>query len=420
MYKQSSFPLSLSGRRRSEALRLSDRYGYWCAWCLNYIKAAAELELHHMIARAHAEEILGRRQFLDSWLVPVHKGWCHRSLQRFSDSATLRLAEDASRSLRSLIARSREAFYGGELSRGLFLRELVHARFASIQNLDPQLERTNLIHTFNCGAGSVLVTRLVTSPSRIASEWRKRLQNDPLGDSGCKFSTAAPFWQFFAADIYANAGAYQTAKRIIREAEDILPRVFKSRYSAAGALARRKGLLLADLKSANEAAATAQAENDWYNYRTALLGRGWALFVNGDPNGALDNFYSVIENPQPLRLSFWHQFCAEFALGCVCLSIEGARGLELATSALIRSQYLSALLGLQGNPVPDPRFPDAPAPSFITPTDMLHWICERFSNELTSERLKELRNCCLKPMRDDLLSRIAHGYSPPESIYSGR
>jgi hypothetical protein len=409
MSQEFCHPLVLRRKGKSEALRLSDVHGCWCAWCLQYFRMANELELHHMIARAHARELFGERSFIDSWSVPVHRGLCHRSIQRFSDSATLRLAEDASKPYADLMARSRAAFYAGELSRGLFLREVAHGRITSTDRFDPLDERENLIHLFNCAAGSVLVTKLLNSRSTVAREWRQRLQNDPLVNRVRGLVRLSPFWQFYAADVYANAGAYQTAKLIIAEAESALPRVFKSRHSASGALARRKSLLLADYKSSNDAAVTAHADNDWYNLRTALLGRGWALFVKGDPNGALDDFYSVGTNPQALQISLWHRFCAEFGIGCIYLSIEGREGLDFALSALLRSQYLSALFGLQGNPVPDPRLPDAPAPSFVTPTEMLHWIGKKFGTETSPERLSELRSWCLLPIRDGLLSEIAHG-----------
>jgi len=362
-----------------------------------------------MIARAHARELYRDQGFVDSWSVPVHRGLCHRSIQRFSDAATLRLAEDARESLGNLKARSRDAFYEGDLSRGLFLRELIHIRITSNDNFDALDERDNLIHLFNCAAGSVLVAKLLTSKLSVARKWRQRLEHDPLSDTSQRCLTRVPFWQFYTADVYANAGAYQTAKLILKEADSSLPRVFRSRYSASGALARRKGLLLADYKSANEAAFTAHAENDWYNLRTALLGRGWAFFVEGELSKALDDFYSVLTNPQALHISLWHRFCAEFGIGCTYLNIEGREGVYFAVAALLRSQYLSALFGLQGNPVPDPRLPDAPRPCFLTPTSMLHWICEIFKSELPPEKLIELRKWCLLQIRDGLLSELAHG-----------
>lgn len=83
---------------------LSDQYGPWCAWCLDYIQPAnledqlvpGQLEDHHALAtKREIRDVFG----LEPWRFPVHNaayGGCHRKrLQVYADFAAHKLLETA-------------------------------------------------------------------------------------------------------------------------------------------------------------------------------------------------------------------------------------------------------------------------------------------------------------------------------------
>ncbi len=144
---------------------LSDQYGPWCAWCLDYISQPADLadqpvlgrlEDHHVLAtKKEVKKTLG----LEPWCIPVHSaayGGCHRKgLQVYADFAARKLLEMAemagSRDEDQWMRQSKEAFDAGYLPLPLSLRRL--AMFDAIQRGQDDEAHQHLLFALNAGAG---------------------------------------------------------------------------------------------------------------------------------------------------------------------------------------------------------------------------------------------------------------------------
>ena len=237
---ESLAPAVLVQLGKEAALSLSDHHSCWCAWCLEYIRSRRQLQLHHMIGKAGLRDLFGQRRFLDSWLVPVHAEGCHGAIQRFTDSATTAIIGAKNMQASELIGSAREAFFAGDMNRALYLREIALRRYPRQDQADRL--KTNVIHQFNCSAGSMLVTKLLLAASTVARQWRERLSDrwmrQYLGDP----TTNLP-WQFYAEDVFANGGLFEKAASVLHEADVSHPRWRKQSHSTWGALVRRRALL---------------------------------------------------------------------------------------------------------------------------------------------------------------------------------
>src|SRR5262249_52389326 len=65
---------------------LTDHYGEWCAWCLNYFAPNEPTEFHHVLKRALVKRRFGSHVDF-AWVVPVHTN-CHYALQARTDHVT--------------------------------------------------------------------------------------------------------------------------------------------------------------------------------------------------------------------------------------------------------------------------------------------------------------------------------------------
>lgn len=394
--------------RRKDALRLADQHGCWCAWCFEYISRRDELELHHMFGRAGVRQIFGDEPFLESWTLPVHRGRCHHLLQHATDTSTAQLIQAQSLPLRELERACQESFFAGDLSRALYLREVFHRRLTTDH---ADVPRTHIVREFNAAAGSTLLSRLMSANSPIGKSWRHRRKTE-MELTEKDWIRNVPSFEFYAGDLYANAGYFVKAAEVLHQLEADHPRWQGRRHSAWGAILRRTAILQADLNAAREASYIAAADCDYYNLRTALLAQGWSHIARGQYIKAVDDFIGVVDAISWRPLSLWHRYCRELGLGCAFYLLEGGAGLRVSLGCLLRAQYIGAIFGLRGNPVPDPRSTTHSELVIIEPTEAVYWMALAHRQQTTVAWMRTLRLEQIQAMQEDLLRTFSRPLPP--------
>ena len=337
---------------------LSDPYGIWCAWCLDYIERPEDLEMHHLLAPRHEiEECFG----VEPWVVPVHRHpeVCHRKgLQSYADTAGRALLD--ARDPTQLELRCSFLFYDGNLPACLLLR-----KWAWDSSEDPSVGRQHALFTLvaaaGCNRGLEFVQHAMSTPERI------HLRLDPD-------------IRLYLAAAQANAGNIEPTAGLCAELDATRPGVRAASSAAFSKLSRMRATIHPNVKIASEAVAIARDSADpSYQSRTALLTLAAAYEAKRGHARAVDVAEELNRDSHVNRPSWWHEIQTQllFARGYFRAQATHERSEQQreAMRSLIRAQYASAMLDFVGLPIPDFRSGgDRGTVVKLTPTDHVHWF----------------------------------------------
>src|SRR3984957_5975378 len=236
---------------------LSDQYGPWCAWCLDYISqpadlddqpALGQLEDHHVLAtKKEIKAVLG----LEPWYIPVHNskyGKCHRKgLQVYADFAARKLLEKAemigTRAEDQCLRQCKEAFDIGNLPVPLSLRRL--ALFDAIHRGQNTEALQHLLFGLNAAAGCGWG---ITFVEEIESDVRL---HDLISN---------PDVRVYMGSVRANAGEITAARDMYQQIE--IPRVHRAATGDYAKHARMSSIVSPTLKAAKESLALGNDPRD--------------------------------------------------------------------------------------------------------------------------------------------------------------
>lgn len=287
-------------------------------------------------------------------VVPVHRHSCHR--QRIQLSADI-----ASRSLRDLLSPSRghgdlakhaqDAFLVGNQNLALVLRRRI--RFAMREpETKPCKEELSALAVSNA---AILFDGNYFAELQAASGTASKPSPDLL---------------LGACNVVLNTDVELKRAVSLFDAAMAL-----GSWSKADAT-RRRAKFGYEVSIAAEAQKAARDANDEYATRTATNVLGWAGLVHkGRRSLARDRFESVFYASGQLRLSWWHRMMAHFGLGVITYLQD--RDLSTAAKHLQIAEYISALLGLRPNRIPDVRNSFSTTTVDLWPRDYLNYFVSR-------------------------------------------
>jgi len=368
---------------------LSDIYGPWCAWCLDYISPPADLdhhpvlgqlEDHHVLAtRKEIEDVLG----LEPWHIPVHNskyGKCHRKgLQVYADFAARKLLEKAAMigttAEDERLRQSKEAFDFGYLPVPLSLRRL--ALFNAIHRGQNAEAHQHLLFGLNAAAGC---------------GWGLAFVEEIESDVRLHDLISSPDVRVYMGSVRANAGEIIAARDTYQQIE--IPRVHGAATGDYAKHARMSSIVSPNLRAAKESLAIANDSRDRaYHSRTSLLAVASAHEQVLDYSAARDDANELSSNLMEGNISWWHYIEQQLLVGRILILSEGlqptAESIRQGFHALIRAQYDSAFFDFRGVPTVDFRLAGQKDVTLLTATEAIHYFARRF--QITKGQITELR-----------------------------
>lgn len=384
----------LSNKDLGFGLRLADHHCCWCAWCFDYITRRSDLERHHIWPKGALIALLGKNNFPTDCLVPVHKQGCHREgFQKCSDIAGTVFSELGSLDSSETDETCHAAFFEGNLTRAVFVREWASRHYDEL--LTPDERHHNLIHQLNALAGSALANPL-TGRGRGLSKisWLEdRIRGEDISSELLTY----------AGSVLVNSGHIDEGWKFYQQVSSAVPRWRRNSNELNGVIKRRLAAATCELKHSIEAVKL--AEHQQYTLRTALLSLAWSRVRCGEYTKALDTFEDIT-SLVPGPISWLHRAGQDFGRGCATYLQGGSERLERSLGMLFRAQYIYALLGLQGTPIPDPRIEARSAPELVTPTDVVIWLGEKHAQRLPRGLLTDIRKREVGPLRKPLMDTL--------------
>lgn len=382
--------------RKTPELCLGDRYGYWCAYCLEYL-APGEIERHHVYPRRFTAETQGlAAQAYLEWVVPVHNwGWgCHRDhIQPVSDAAGLVLRTLGRQVLPAakLEQVGRSFREQGNINLAIFAHCL-----AADSEVEPSEARRQRVQALAVAAGSRLGAPLFGSLIRVGTttQYPRYIR---LND--------APSFNY-ASNLLANLGSFKRAARFADAAKEKAanwPTTHRLDWLASS-IARRQLAITMDLQKAQQTVILAHELRDVYGLRTTLIMSGWAKMAAEQYANARDDFEAVFQIPGEL-VSLWHRMEALRGLGCAVYLCDRrtSESAQLGASHLQTAQYIMGMLGLRGIAVPDVRRSNCSLHHDIMPSDFLSWLIDEKPDVLTRDTLAAQRKETIPMTRDEVL-----------------
>jgi hypothetical protein len=368
---------------------LSDQYGPWCAWCLDYISQPADLEDQHVLGQLEDHHVLATKKEvkevigLEPWCIPVHNaayGGCHRKgLQVYADFAARKLLETAEMVGTAFedqcMRESKEAFDAGYLPKPLSLRRL--AMFDAIQRGQSAEAHQHLLFALNaaagCGWGRAFVKEI---------ESDKRLLN----------LINSPDVKVYIGSVRANAGEISVARGMYQQIE--IARVHAAATANYAKHVRMSSIVSPDLTVAQESLAIAADSRDRaYHSRTSLLAVASAHEYMLNYSAALDDANELWSSLEQGNTSWWHYIEQQLLVGRTLILSDGphptSESIRRGFHALIRAQYASAFFDFRGIPTVDFRLAGQKDVTSLTATDAIRYFAHRF--QLTKGKMTELR-----------------------------
>ena len=341
---------------------------------MRYINLWSDLEAHHIWRKNDLKELLDGEPFPIDCVVPVHKKSCHRKkLQDYADTAGRQLLDAGKLSTTAFDQTCINPFLEGNLDRNVFLREWARRE-------RPEDQRKHVIFQLNALTGSQLGAILAYQTGSTGVTWLagSRIPHDPV-------------WLLYSGSVLMSGGYRDAAAVRFGEFESSIPRWRRCSSEPYIVYARRRAIMSCRVNDSKDAVKLAKEQKEAYVMRTALVSLGWAYFGARNYGAARDAFEDILSWPGRQSMSWWHVAEQQFGLGCAVYFQEGANSTKRAVRNLLTSQYIFAMLGLQGIPVPDPRKETQDGPCHITPTNVLHWLCNLHAKELPRRQMVEIR-----------------------------
>lgn len=417
---------STSGRETCR-VRLVDRGGEWCAWCLAYFEPSASAEetreANHMLPKKWFVTRFpgaGRtyRHFPLEWTVRAHRR-CHRGPRR------LRVFQESSDGLRDALNRydPSDKFEGGSDWSGGWTRS--RGSF-DLRELDEGARRAHEAGVYPVSA----VLKWMLREAKLSSGYPERELDDVFHLEVSSLAGVRHRWQLHLDPATLRRGGPRLAYTYTNYLSDrgdmvgarALMALADGLYDDASTRARAdfrpdRTLRHAQVDRTWHASAEAIAATqggDVYRSNTALVIASTVALQSRDTlRRAHDRAEELLSRP---GLSWLYQAEAWFVLGCLeLMKPHGWREVGEAYQCLVRAQYIYVMLGLQGTPhgglgtdlIPDGR-DDA------LPSDVL--LTSRLMPDLPRSRCLDLRAEAIldgRPhsLQDRLLASLAEWQS---------
>jgi DNA-binding CsgD family transcriptional regulator len=329
---------------------LSDHIGQWCAWCVRYFNPRDDIGAYRPYRPGGrvslSKDMLGAELELErvfDWTVPVHHGGCPLAgVEPNTTVAAVPFDLFFRCQPNELEILSNTAYMRGNLTTSVALYLMLYHHYFNEGNEESVATQFAKATIDNAGSinnevvGQILRSHVPKNIHKMTYQWIEIL----LGLGNRVRNNGNP-------DM-AERRLYSQARRKTDKMLERNPKVKAVRI--LDTLERREMTVAHCVESKNveRVIDNARDHNDRRGLLTACQVVGWHYFRDGDYVTAEKNFSLIdSEGKKPNTTdSWWHKMAGWLGLGAT-LYVNGSKNYEQALYHCLRSEYISAILGLQ-------------------------------------------------------------------------